>query len=100
LESGEDKGWIFSERVRDLRAKAWMWWTWGEAVRVLRMLEPCLVARVLVRMCWVVAYYNWEFNELGDCLRLGQLNRPAQWTPYWKYAVDLQLMFGSLGDVF
>lgn len=41
LESGEDRGWIFSERVRDLRAKAWMWWIWGEAVRVLRMLEPC-----------------------------------------------------------
>ena len=46
MESGEDKGWIFSERVRGLRAKAWMWWIWGEAVRVLRMLEPCCVARL------------------------------------------------------
>lgn len=40
LESGEERGWIFSESVRDLRANAWMWWTCGEAVRVLRMLEP------------------------------------------------------------
>ena len=40
MESGEDRGWIFSETVRGLRAKAWMWWIWGEAVRVLRMLEP------------------------------------------------------------
>lgn len=49
MESGEDKGWIFSERVRDLRAKAWMWWIWGEAVRVLRMLEPCFGGEALVR---------------------------------------------------
>jgi hypothetical protein len=40
FESGDERGWIFSEMVRALRAKAWMWWTRGEAVRVLRMLEP------------------------------------------------------------
>lgn len=58
MESGEDKGWIFSEMVRDLRAKAWMWWIWGEAVRVLRMLEPCLVwlESIAVRMLLAIAY--------------------------------------------
>ena len=50
MESGEDRGWIFSESVRDLRAKAWMWWIWGEAVRVLRMLEPCLSSDFVVRL--------------------------------------------------
>jgi hypothetical protein len=27
FESGDESGWIFSEIVRALRAKAWMWWT-------------------------------------------------------------------------
>lgn len=39
-ESGEDRGEIFSEMGRDLRAKAWILVMAGEAVRVLRMWEP------------------------------------------------------------
>jgi len=60
LESGEERGWIFSERVRGLRAKAWMWWIWGEAVRVLRMWEPCFD---VVRVGW-----GFERCLIGDCL--------------------------------